>query len=104
MTVHTAADPAADPAAKPGAAPLTFYDVIFELNQRRAEVRAEVEELRAAGVPVVVPADALFLCELAGYVVDLGTGALVGSADDRATGKPAIAGLCTRVAEGAGHD
>lgn len=64
-------------------APFTIHDLYPLLIDYRAAVHEALQELRAAGGVVVVPFDAIFLCELMGLVIDPATGAIVGWADDR---------------------
>jgi hypothetical protein len=63
--------------------PLTIHDVYRMLLDHRAAVHEALQELRASGTAVNVPFDAVFLCELAGLVVDLETGQVTGMAEDR---------------------
>jgi hypothetical protein len=60
-------------------------------------VRAELQELQGQGTPVNVPFDVVFLCELAGLVLDLETGQVAGIADGHVAPLP---GLRTRLIEG----
>lgn len=77
-------EPASGGPAGAGAGPLTIHHVFTLLNAHRAAVHEALQELRASGAPVNVPFDAVFLCELAGLVVDLQTGAITGLAEGRA--------------------
>lgn len=54
--------------------PLTISEVYKYFLEHRAAVHEALQEHRAAGTVVNVPFDAVFLCELAGLVVDLETG------------------------------
>ena len=62
---------------------MTVWEILAVLEAKRTMIRSEVYELKSEGASVVVDADAVFLCELAGLVVDLGTGKIVGTADER---------------------
>ena len=69
---------------------LTIHEVYVCFIEHRAAVHASLAEQRAAGVPVNVPDDAVFLCELAGLVVDLETGLIDGLAGDLVAPIPAL--------------
>ncbi len=87
-------DPGPEPRTDAG--PLTIHHVFALLNAHRAAVHETLQELRASGAPVSVPFDAVFLCELAGLVVDLQTGAITGLAEGRAPAP--VAALRARLA------
>jgi hypothetical protein len=61
--------------------PLTISEVYKYFLEHRAAVHEALQEQRAAGTAVNVPFDAVFLCELAGLVVDLETGLVDGLAN-----------------------
>ncbi|MFN8463894.1 MAG: hypothetical protein U0X20_00025 [Caldilineaceae bacterium] len=69
---------------------LTIHEVYACFIEHRAAVHASLAEQRAAGVPVNVPDDAVFMCELAGLVVDLETGLIDGLAGDLVAPIPAL--------------
>ena len=69
---------------------LTIQEVYTFFLEHRAAVHASLAELRAAGAAVNVPYDAVFLCELAGLVVDLETGLVDGLADGLVAPIPAL--------------
>ena len=60
----------------------TVSDLLPILQELRA-VHQDLQELRATGVPVSVPFDAVFVCELLGLVLDLASGQITGWADER---------------------
>jgi hypothetical protein len=70
--------------------PLSIHEVYRYFLERRAAVHADLQELRAAGQPVNVPFDAVFLCEVAGLVLDLETGFVDGLAEERVAPIPAL--------------
>lgn len=70
--------------------PISVQEVYNLLIERRAAVHAELQELRVQGEPVNVPFDAVFLCELAGLVLDLETGLVAGIADDYVAPLPSL--------------
>ena len=61
----------------------TVSDLLPILQELRAAVHQDLQELRATGVPVSVPFDAVFVCELLGLVLDLASGQITGWADER---------------------
>ena len=65
------------------AALFTVSDLLPILQELRAAVHQDLQELRASGVPVAVPFDAIFVCELLGLVVDVASGEITGWADER---------------------
>ena len=69
---------------------LTIEEVYGYFLAHRAAVHASLEEHRLAGAPLNVPYDAVFLCELAGLVVDLDTGLVDGLADGLVVPIPAL--------------
>ena len=65
-------------------APLfTVSDLLPILQELRAAVHQDLQELRASGAPVAVPFDAVFVCELLGLVLDVASGEITGWADER---------------------
>jgi hypothetical protein len=60
------------------------------LEAQRAAVHAELKQLRAEGAPLNVPPDIVFLCELAGLVLDLETGFVTGLADGHVAPVPQL--------------
>jgi hypothetical protein len=55
---------------------MTIEKLIAKLDKKRAEYAEELAELKAAGEPVHTCAGDLLLAELAGFVVNLETGAV----------------------------
>lgn len=92
------AEPEPEPEPEPAGRPLTIQDVYGLLNEHRAAVHEALQELRVSGAAVNVPFDAVFLCELAGLVVDLQSGAILGVAEGRAPAP--VPGLRRRLAGG----
>lgn len=60
---------------------MTIEQLIAKIDKRRAEYAEQLAELRAAGEPVQTCAGDLLLAELAGFVVNLETGAVCRSSD-----------------------
>ena len=88
---HSNVRPAERPAIRVVAVEaLTIEEVYACFLEHRAAVHASLEEHRAGGAPVNVPYDAVFLCELAGLVVDLDTGLVDGLADGLVAPIPAL--------------
>lgn len=72
---------------------LTLDDLYAMLTDRRAAVHQEIADLIAAGEPIAVPADAVFLCELLGLVVDLHTGVICAYEDEYVTPRMPLSDL-----------
>ena len=62
---------------------MTIEQLIAKIDKRRAEYAEQLAELRAAGEPVHTCAGDLLLAELAGFVVNLETGAVCKASDFR---------------------
>jgi|DEB0MinimDraft_3_1074331.scaffolds.fasta_scaffold347919_2 hypothetical protein len=62
---------------------MTIEQLIAKIDKRRAEYAEQLAELRAAGEPVQTNAGDLLLAELAGFVVNLETGAVCLASDFR---------------------
>jgi len=65
------------------AALFTVSDLLPILQEHRAAVHQDLQELRVDGAVVNVPFDAVFVCELLGLVLDVATGEITGWADER---------------------
>ena len=62
---------------------MTIEQLIAKIDAQRANYAAELADLRAAGEPVHTEAGDLLLAELAGFVVNLKTGAVCRASDFR---------------------
>lgn len=65
------------------AAVFTVSDLLPILQDIRAGIHQDLQELRASGAAVNVTFDAVFVCELLGLVLDVATGEITGWADER---------------------
>lgn len=65
------------------AALFTVSDLLPILQELRAGIHQDLQELRASGAAVNVTFDAVFVCELLGLVLDVATGEITGWADER---------------------
>jgi len=85
------------------AALFTVSDLLPILQELRATVHQDLQELRASGAPVAVPFDAVFVCELLGLVLDVASGEITGWADERVRLR-APQTLASRVPAAAGEE